>query len=158
MGEVHSSGRLVNRLARRKVIAVALASAALLVITATALAATGDLTQPAGTAGCISETGRGLRRRPRARQPVLGGGEPGREERLRRLERQQRRGAPQPQHDHRGDHPARRDRRLRQRDGGACADGHGLDSPYAVAVSPDGKSVYVASDVSDAVARFNRAP
>ncbi len=70
----------------------------LLLATAAALAVTGDLTQPAGTAGCISETGRALRRRPWA---LL---------------------------------------------------------PHGVAVSRDGKSVYVASSVSDAVARFNRAP
>ena len=58
---------------------------------------TGAITQPAGTAGCVSETG-----------------------------------------------------------AGPCADGHGLDGPNSVAVSPDGKSVYVASSGSDAVARFNR--
>jgi DNA-binding beta-propeller fold protein YncE len=39
---------------------------------------------------------------------------------------------------------------------GTCADGHGLSLPFDVAVSPDGKSVYVASAISDAVARFNR--
>ena len=133
--------------------------------------------------------------------------------------RQRRRGALQPQHDHRGDQPARRDRRLRERDGGGdlrrrpcarrrvlgggqrrtgrastspptgsdavarlnrntttgaitqpagtagcisetgagpCADGHALDGPRSVAVSADGKSVYVASYQSDAVARLNR--
>ena len=48
---------------------------------------TGAITQPAGTAGCVSETG-----------------------------------------------------------AGPCADGHGLDGPCSVAVSPDGKSVYVASN------------
>ena len=59
---------------------------------------TGAITQPAGTAGCISETG-----------------------------------------------------------AGPCADGHALDGPHSVAVSPDGKSVYVASgSTSDAVARLNR--
>jgi len=41
---------------------------------------------------------------------------------------------------------------------GPCADGHGLDSPYSVAISPDDKSVYVASYNSNTVARFNRAP
>ena len=82
---------------------------------------TGAITQPAGTAGCVSETGagpcadgHGLRRR------VRGGGQRRREERLRRLDLRQRRGALQPQHDHRGDHPARRDRRLRQRDRGGA--------------------------------------
>ena len=60
---------------------------------------TGAITQPAGSAGCVSETG-----------------------------------------------------------AGPCADGHGLVAPRSVAVSADGKSVYVASYGSDAVARFNRAP
>jgi DNA-binding beta-propeller fold protein YncE len=58
---------------------------------------TGAITQPPGTAGCISETG-----------------------------------------------------------AGPCTDGHGLDFAYGVAVSPDAKSVYVASVDSDAVARLNR--
>ncbi len=99
--EASGSRRSLRRLARRQVIAQALAASVLLVVTAGALAVTGDLTQPAGTAGCISEMG-----------------------------------------------------------SGPCADGHGLDGPRSVAVSPDGKSVYVASAVSGsgAVARFNRAP
>jgi hypothetical protein len=79
--------------------AVALAGLLLLLVTATALAVTGDLTQPAGAAGCVSETG-----------------------------------------------------------AGPCADGHGLSGPVWVAVSADGKSVYVAASDSGAVARFNRAP
>ena len=41
--------------------------------------------------------------------------------------------------------------------GGACADGVGLDAAAGVAVSPDGTSVYVASEFSDAVAVFDRA-
>jgi DNA-binding beta-propeller fold protein YncE len=41
---------------------------------------------------------------------------------------------------------------------GTCADGRGLDGPFGVTVSPDGKSVYAASWYSDAVVRFNRAP
>ncbi|HSF01434.1 MAG TPA: hypothetical protein VLA62_00395, partial [Solirubrobacterales bacterium] len=60
---------------------------------------TGAITQPAGTAGCVSLTG-----------------------------------------------------------AGPCADGHGLDGTQEVALSPDGKSVYVTSYLSNAVARFNRAP
>ena len=59
---------------------------------------TGAITQPAGTAGCVSETG-----------------------------------------------------------AGPCADGHGLDGAVRGGGEPDGKSVYVASLDSDAVARFNRA-
>jgi DNA-binding beta-propeller fold protein YncE len=101
MGErsVRRSGlkHSLRRLARRQVAALSLAGVVLLLVTAGALAVTGDLTQPAGTAGCISETGTG----------------------------------------------------------GTCADGHGLDSANQVAVSPDGKSVYVAS-FSNAVVRLNR--
>src|SRR5204863_8445998 len=37
---------------------------------------------------------------------------------------------------------------------GPCADGHGLSGADAVALSPDGKSVYVAS--ANAVAQFDR--
>jgi DNA-binding beta-propeller fold protein YncE len=40
--------------------------------------------------------------------------------------------------------------------GGDCADGKALNAPYSVAVSPDGKSVYVASIGSSAVAIFQR--
>ncbi len=80
---------------------------------------TGAITQPAGTAGCVSETGAGpCADGHGARRRVLGGGQRRREERLRRLEPRRRRGPLYPQHDHRGDHPARRHRRLRERDGG----------------------------------------
>jgi DNA-binding beta-propeller fold protein YncE len=41
--------------------------------------------------------------------------------------------------------------------GGACADGHALNSPEAVAVSPDGNNVYVAAFNSGAVDIFDRA-
>jgi DNA-binding beta-propeller fold protein YncE len=40
---------------------------------------------------------------------------------------------------------------------GACQDGTALELAYGVATSPDGKSVYVAAIVSDAVAVFDRA-
>ena len=40
----------------------------------------------------------------------------------------------------------------------ACARGKALMGATAVAVSADGKNVYVASYLSNAVARFNRAP
>jgi DNA-binding beta-propeller fold protein YncE len=39
-----------------------------------------------------------------------------------------------------------------------CANGRALDFPVGVAVSPDGRNVYVASSVSDAVAVFDRDP
>ncbi len=89
-GERNGSRRSFRRLARRQVAALSLASLVLLLATAAALAVTGDLTQPAGTAGCISQTG-----------------------------------------------------------AGPCADGHALDGAHGVAVSPDGKSVYVASGRSE---------
>ncbi len=40
---------------------------------------------------------------------------------------------------------------------GACADGVGLDGAYSVTTSPDGTNIYVASFASDAVAIFDRA-
>lgn len=40
--------------------------------------------------------------------------------------------------------------------GGACADGTALDGARGVAVSPDGKTVYVAAFFADAVATFSR--
>jgi DNA-binding beta-propeller fold protein YncE len=93
-----SGGRkALKRLARREVGAFSLAGVVFLLATAVALAMTGDLSQPAGTAGCISETG-----------------------------------------------------------AGPCADGHGLNAPDSVAVSADGKSVYAASQTSNAVVLLNR--
>ncbi len=41
---------------------------------------------------------------------------------------------------------------------GPCADGTALDRASSVTVSPDGKSAYIASQGSDAVAVFDRAP
>ena len=47
---------------------------------------------------------------------------------------------------------------ISQRPGGGCVDGHGLNEPVAVAVSPDGKHVYVAGRRSpSAVAVLSRA-
>jgi 6-phosphogluconolactonase (cycloisomerase 2 family) len=43
-------------------------------------------------------------------------------------------------------------------DGITCADGTGLRAAVSLRVSPDGKNVYVASEVSDAVAIFSRNP
>jgi DNA-binding beta-propeller fold protein YncE len=75
------------------------AALALLVVAATALAVTGELTQLPGTAGCVSSTG----------------------------------------------------------SGGECTNGKALDEAHSVAVSPDGTSVYVASDAfAGSVAVFSR--
>ncbi len=98
--ERRGSRRSFGRLVRKEVSVLLLAGLVMLVATAGALAVTGALTQPAGAAGCVSEEG-----------------------------------------------PP-----------GPCADGHELDTPLSVAVSPDGKSVYVASFASNAVARLNRNP
>src|SRR6266550_2082906 len=49
----------LRRVARRQAAALSLASFLLLLVTAAALAVTGDLTQPAGTAGCVSNDGTG---------------------------------------------------------------------------------------------------
>lgn len=40
--------------------------------------------------------------------------------------------------------------------GGACADGTALDSVYSVTISPDGRSVYATSELNAAVAVFDR--
>src|SRR5256885_6528479 len=95
--ERSSRGGPRRRLVPRKAATLAAAGLALLLATAVALAATGDITQPAGTAGCVSQAG---------------------------VE--------------------------------SCADGHALNDANGVAVSPDGKNVYVASYGSEAVARLHR--
>src|SRR5256885_106483 len=92
--ERSSRGGPRRRLVPRKAATLAAAGLALLLATAVALAATGDITQPAGTAGCVSQAG---------------------------VE--------------------------------SCADGHALNDANGVAVSPDGKNVYVASYGSEAVGR-----
>ncbi len=157
MGESHGQGRFLGQLVRRKVIALALATLALLVVAATALAVTGDLTQPAGTAGCVSETGVG----PCADGHALGGSSvavspdgksvyvtSGLSDAVARLNRNTTTGAI--------GQPAGTAGCISETGAGTCADGHALDGAGGVAVSADGKSVYVASAGSDAVARFNR--
>ena len=57
--ESNGSRWSLKRPARPQVAALSLAGLLLLLVTAGALAVTGDLTQPAGAAGCISETGAG---------------------------------------------------------------------------------------------------
>jgi DNA-binding beta-propeller fold protein YncE len=140
------------------VISLFLAASVLLLVTATALAATGDLTQPAGTAGCVSETGAG----PCADGHALGSANSvavsadgknvyvasGGSNAVVRLNRNTTTGALT--------QPAGAAGCISETGAGPCADGHGLFGPFWVAVSADGKSVYAASFDSDAVARFNR--
>jgi len=94
-----SAGSSATRLEHRRGLRVAvLAALGVLLLVGVAYAATGELTQKAGTDGCISDTG----------------------------------------------------------SSGVCQDGRELVNPYGLAVSPDGKSVYVGSEVSDAVTIFDR--
>ena len=121
---------------------------------------TGAISQPAGTAGCLSETGAG----PCADGHGLGiphsvaVSADGKSvyvasdisDAVVRLTRNTTTGAIS--------QPAGTAGCLSETGAGPCADGRGLDGAHDVAVSADGKSVYVASYFSDAVARFNRAP
>ena len=88
----------------------------------------GRSASPPGRAGCVSETGAGTCADGHGLAGPFGVAvSPDGKNVYVASAAQRRRGAPEPQHDHRGDHPARRGRRLRERDGGgACADGHGL--------------------------------
>ena len=133
-GERSGSRKSLKRLARREVAALSLAGLVLLLATAAALAVTGALTQPAGTAGCVSETGSG----PCAdghglRCPTAVAVSAGREERLRRLR-------------HDSDAVVRFNRNtttgaitqpagtagcISETGAGPCADGHGLDRPLS---------------------------
>jgi len=121
---------------------------------------TGAIGQPAGTAGCISETGAGPcadGRGLNAPHSVAVSAD-GKSvyvsshfsDAVVRLTRNTTTGAI--------GQPAGTAGCLSETGAGPCADGRGLDGAHDVAVSADGKSVYVASYFSDAVARFNRAP
>jgi DNA-binding beta-propeller fold protein YncE len=139
-------------------IALALAASVLLVVTAGALAVTGDLTQPAGAAGCISETGAGncavghalrgptgVAVSPDGRSVYVASSG---SNAVARLNRNTTTGAIT--------QPAGTAGCVSETGSGPCANGHALNSPQGVAVSLDGKTVYVASPESDAVARFAR--
>jgi DNA-binding beta-propeller fold protein YncE len=142
------------------VTALSLAGLVLLLATAAALAVTGDLTQPAGTDGCISEDGAGPCADGHALELVEGvavspdgksvyvTSSPGTSGAVARLDRDTTTGAIT--------QPAGTAGCVSETGAGPCADGHGLKGAHGVAVSPDGKSVYVASGGSDAVARLNR--
>jgi mannan endo-1,4-beta-mannosidase len=119
---------------------------------------TGAITQPAGTAGCVSETGAG----PCADGHALFGAQSvavspdGKtvyatsyaSNAVARFNRNTTTGAII--------QPAGTAGCVSETGAGTCVDGRGLDYPTSVAVSPDGKSVYVTSATSDAVARFDR--
>ena len=154
----NGSRRSLKRLARRQVVALSLAGLVLLLVTAAALAVTGDLTQPAGTAGCVSETGAGtcadghgldgaysVAVSPDGKSVYVASNL---SDAVVRLTRNTTTGAIA--------QPAGTAGCVSETGAGTCADGHGLDGASSVAVSADGKSVYVASYDSDAVARLNR--
>jgi DNA-binding beta-propeller fold protein YncE len=121
---------------------------------------TGAISQPAGTAGCISETGSG----PCADGHALSGpiwvdvSADGKSlyaadhfsNAVARFNRDTTTGAIT--------QPAGTAGCISETGSGPCADGHGLSFAFSVEVSADGKSVYVASLLSDAVVRLNRAP
>ena len=156
--ETSGSRRSVTRLARRQVVALALAASVLLVVTAGALAVTGDLTQPAGAAGCISETGAGNCADGHALSGPSGVAVSGdaktvyatsfNNNAVARFNRNTTTGAIT--------QPVGVPGCISETGAGNCADGHALVGPQSVAVSPGGKSVYVASSTAAAVARFNR--
>ena len=164
-GERSGSRKSLKRLARREVAALSLAGLVVLLATAAALAVTGALTQPAGTAGCASETGtgpcadgHGLRYADSVAVSADGKSVYAASDLSRavvRFTRNTTTGAIS--------QPAGTAGCISETGAGPCADGHALVGATSVAVSPDGKSVYVASQYSQsqashAVARFNRAP
>src|SRR5919204_4778192 len=156
--ERNGSRRPFTRLARREVAVLSLACLVLLLAAAAALAATGDLTQPAGSAGCVSEGGsQGCTVGHSLTGPTSVAVSPdGKsvyvasyvDNAVARLNRNTTTGAIT--------QPAGSAGCISNGGSGGCAVGHSLSSPDSVAVSPDGTSVYVTSDGSDAVARLTR--
>jgi DNA-binding beta-propeller fold protein YncE len=147
-----------KRLARRHMAALFAAGLVVLLATAVALAASGDITQPAGTAGCVSQggvescaNGRALRNANGVAvspdgESVYVAAQVGA---VARLDRDTTTGAVT--------QPTGTSGCVRE--GSAlCFKGHALSGASSVAVSPDGKNVYVASYFSDAVVRLNRNP
>ena len=156
--ERNASRWLSKRLARRHVAALFAAGLVVLLATAVAFAATGDITQPAGTAGCVSQggvescaNGRALRNANGVAvspdgESVYVASQVGA---VARLDRDTTTGAVT--------QPTGTSGCVRE--GSAlCFKGHALSGASSVAVSPDGKNVYVASYFSDAVVRLNRNP
>jgi DNA-binding beta-propeller fold protein YncE len=147
-----------GRLARRPVAALSVAGLVLLLVAAGALAVTGDLNQPAGSAGCVSQDGSGpcadgyalinpqtvaVSADGKSVYVASAGSDA-----VARLNRNTTTGAIT--------QPAGSAGCVSQTGAGPCVDGHALINPASVAVSADGKSIYVASLNSSAVARLNR--
>ena len=119
----------------------------------------GAITQPAGSAGCVSETGAGpcadghgldnanaVAVSPDGKSVYVASFYSNAVVRLKRMK---------------GSGVIKQPKKagcVSETGAGPCADGHGLKRVRSVGVSGDGKSVYAASIASDAVARFNRAP
>jgi DNA-binding beta-propeller fold protein YncE len=145
----------MTRLPRRAIL-LCVGALALFGTIATALGTTGSLTQPAGTAGCINETGAGPCAQGHGLDSAIGvavspdgksvyavGAA------VARLNRNKTTGAIS--------QPAGTAGCISQTGAGPCAHGHALGGGLQdVAVSPDGKSVYVAVDNRRAVVRLNR--
>src|ERR671923_37344 len=147
-----------KRLARREVAILSLAGLVLLLAAAAALAVTGDLTQPAGSAGCVSEGGsQGCAVGNSLTGPTSVAVSPDGKSvyvasygsnAVARLNRDTTSGAIT--------QPAGSAGCVSNGGSGGCAVGHALSGPASVAVSADGKNVYVASYSSNAAARLNR--
>jgi DNA-binding beta-propeller fold protein YncE len=146
----------VRRLKHRTGIALLAAALVFLLTTAIALAVTGDLTQPAGTAGCVSENGTGPCAYGHALSDAFGVAvspdgksvyvASANSDAVVRLNRNTTTGAIT--------QPAGAAGCVSNDGTGPCATGF-VGSPFGVAVSPDGKSVYLAS-YPWYVVRFNR--
>jgi DNA-binding beta-propeller fold protein YncE len=145
---------------RRQAVALSFAGFLALLATAAAIAASGGLSQSAGTAGCISEDGTGPCADGHALNgagsvAVSGGGKSvyvvsSQSNAVARFNRDTTTGAIT--------QPAGTAGCISEDGSGPCADGHGLNGASSVAVSPDAKSVYVAAGTANggAIARFNR--
>lgn len=135
---------------------------ACLIATAVAMAAFGGLTQKPGTAGCISETGTagacvdgvaldgadGITISPDGRNAYVVSSN---SEAVAIFDRDPATGALTQKEGTAGCIS-------RTGTGGACVVGEGIRGARTVAISADGLSVYTASDISDAVAVFDRNP
>ena len=149
-----------QRIRRRRLTAlVSLAALLALIGAAIAVAATGALRQPRGRSGCISEDGSGRC----ADGHGLGGGVDAvavspdaksvyvtTHSAVARFKRNRATGAI--------NQPPGKAGCVSEHGSGPCADGHGISTSGAdsVAVSPNGKSVYVASFTANTVIRFKR--